>query len=174
MADVSVRPARAGDAAAVADLQVRTWQEAYADALPPAALAALHESDAEARWRDAITAPPSPRHHVLVAVDAGRLAGFVACGPAGDPDLDPDRDAEVVALVVATDHQRRGHGSRMLAAAVDVLRADGTSTAVVWLFDADAATQAFYESAGWGRDGAARELDMGEPVRQVRLHTALG
>jgi hypothetical protein len=26
-------------------------------------------------------------------------------------------------------------------------------------------------SAGWAPDGAARDLDMGEPVRQIRLHT---
>lgn len=173
MADVSVRPARAGDSAAIADLQLRTWQEAYAGLLPPDALTALHDADAEARWRDAVVAPPSPRHHVLVAVDAGRLAGFVACGPATDDDLDPENDAELVALVVASDHQRRGHGSRLLAAAVDTLREDGFATLVIWLFESDAATQAFYESTGWSRDGAARALEMGEPVTQVRMHTAL-
>lgn len=173
MADVSVRPARAADAAAVADLQVRTWKEAYAGILPPTAIEALHDADAEARWRDAITAPPSARHHVLVAVDGGRLAGFVACAPADDADRDPTTDDEVIALAVAPEHQRRGHGSRLLAAAVDTMREDGVTTALAWLFTADAATQAFYESTGWARDGATRALDMGEPVEQVRLHTAL-
>ena len=29
----------------------------------------------------------------------------------------------------------------------------------------------FLESAGWGEDGAERVLDMGRPVRMVRLAT---
>ena len=38
---------------------------------------------------------------------------------------------------------------------------------------ADAVSQAFFESAGWAVDGAARDLDMGARVGQCRMHTDL-
>jgi hypothetical protein len=31
----------------------------------------------------------------------------------------------------------------------------------------------FFEGAGWALDGAVRELDAGDPVKQVRLQTDL-
>jgi L-amino acid N-acyltransferase YncA len=69
---------------------------------------------------------------------------------------------------------RRGHGSRLLAAAVDTWRADGVTTAVAWAWERDAATRGFLTGAGWEPDGAARGLDTGPQVqRQVRLHVSL-
>lgn len=171
MADVSVRRAGEGDVAAVADLQIRTWRTAYSGMLPAPVLAALSVVEAEERWRRAVTEPPTSRHHLLVALEAGRVVGMAAAGPSEDEDRDPARDAEIYALLVEPDLNRRGHGSRLLAAGVEHLRQDGFGTAATWLFDADAGCQAFYESAGWALDGTGRQLDMDEPVHQVRLHT---
>ncbi|GAC1327837.1 MAG: hypothetical protein NVSMB13_14460 [Mycobacteriales bacterium] len=171
MADVSVRPARPDDAAAIAQVQVETWQAAYAPLLPADALAAVQQADAEQAWLAAVTAPPSSRHHVLVALDAGSLVGLVAVAPSGDEDLAAADCAEVGPLLVLPSAGRRGHGSRLLAAAVEAMRADGVTHAATWTFAADGALQAFYESAGWAADGATRALDMGEPVPEVRLHS---
>jgi GNAT superfamily N-acetyltransferase len=173
VADVGVRLARAADAPAVADVQLRTWETVYTPIVPAAVLAAVREIDAEARWRDAITDPPSPRHRVLVATEADRLVGLAAYAPAADDDVDVATTGEITTLLIEPDASRRGHGSRLLAAAVEHLRDDGFTHAVVWLFDADAVARAFYESAGWAADGARRELDMGRLVPEVRLHTDL-
>jgi hypothetical protein len=53
------------------------------------------------------------------------------------------------------------------------MRDGGAAAATTWIFDADGGMEAFYESAGWALDGASRDLDMGQLVHQVRLHTAL-
>ncbi|MEV5825269.1 GNAT family N-acetyltransferase [Spirillospora sp. NPDC052242] len=173
--DVGVRPARRADAAAVADVQVRTWRQAYRDLLPAAALAQVTSPEARdawrERWADAVTAPPSPRHRLLVAVAADLVVGFAAHGPAEEADHDPGTTAELITLLVDPLHGRAGHGSRLLAATVDTLREDGVTTLVTWVFEDDGVTRAFLESAGWAPDGTARALDMGEPVRQIRLHT---
>nr|WP_131762260.1 GNAT family N-acetyltransferase [Actinomadura fibrosa] len=175
MADVGVRPARRADAAAVADIQVRTWRHAYRDLLPAAVLDAVTAPDARETWRErwaeAAAAPPSPRHRLLVAVASDLVVGFAAHGPSEDGDRDPATTAELIALLVDPLHARAGHGSRLLAATVDLLREDGTATLVSWAFEGDEVTRAFLGSAGWAPDGTARTLDMGEPVRQVRLHT---
>ncbi|MFB4311032.1 GNAT family N-acetyltransferase [Actinomadura sp. GTD37] len=175
MADVGVRPARRADAAAVADIQVRAWRHGYRDLLPAGVLDEVTGPAAVETWRDrwaeAAAAPPTPRHRLLVAVASDLVVGFAAHGPAEDGDLDPAAAAELIALLVDPLHTRAGHGSRLLAASVDLLREDGFTTLVSWAFEDDEVTRTFLGSAGWGPDGTARTLDMGEPVRQIRLHT---
>ncbi len=175
MADASVRPPRAQDAAAVAAVQAQAWREAYADLLPEQSLAALEGEPGAERWREAVTAPPTPRHRVLVACAGAEVVGFAAFGPGGDPDLNADVDAEVHALVVRPQDAGAGHGSRLLTATVDHLRGDGFRHAHLWLGVGDDALRAFLTGAGWGADGATRSLDLrgdGDVLaQQVRLHT---
>lgn len=82
--------------------------------------------------------------------------------------------AAVTDLLVEPRWARRGHGSRLLAACVDLWREDGFGTALAWAFDADTAWRAFLGSAGWELDGVTRALDIdGLHVDQVRLHTTV-
>jgi len=172
MADVSVRPARATDAPALAEVQLSTWRAAYGDLLPQAALDALDPASVEAAWRDAVTAPPDARARVLVALEAGRVVGLTTTAPASDDDVDADRWGELGQLVVAADRRRAGHGSRLLAAAAEHLRDDGFRYAVTWVLEADDVATRFLVAAGWDADGASRVLDVaGSPVREIRLQT---
>lgn len=175
MADVGVRPARRADAAAVTEIQVRAWRHGYRDLLPDGVLDQVTGPEAMEAWQDkwaeAAAAPPSPRHRLLVAVASDLVVGFAAHGPAEDADLDAATTAELITLLVDPMHARAGHGSRLLAATADLLREDGFGTLISWVFEDDEVTRTFLGSAGWGPDGTARTLDMGEPVRQIRLHT---
>ena len=177
MADVSVRAATVDDAPAVAAAQAAAWHDTFGASLPPSLLDRLRGSAAVAQWRLAVTDPPSARHRLLVAVDGTEVVGFAALAPAGDPDLDPAGDAEIVALSVEPSHEHAGHGSRLVNAAADFLRSDGFRTAHVWLTETDADLRAFLEGAGWSDDGARRTLDLhgdGETViAQLRLAAVL-
>ena len=178
-ADVSVRPARPDDAAAIARVQTVTWRTAYRDVLPLAVLDQWDESAAAASWRAAVTAAPTPAHGVLVALDGEEVVGFAAYGPAeSSPDEPPAPDGpatEIAPLLVEPRWGRRGHGSRLLAAVSDLARATGAGRLVTWLPETDRVTARFLESAGWDRDGWARTLDTGgDPLREVRWHTLLG
>ncbi|HEY8471397.1 MAG TPA: GNAT family N-acetyltransferase [Natronosporangium sp.] len=177
-----VRPARPGEAAEIARIQVTTWRVAY-QFLPQTGLAGLDEEWIAARWRAAIEAPPSPRHRVLVAFEQSAettLVGFAAAGPADEQALAPGESplgpgvAAITDLLVEPRWGRRGHGSRLLAATVDGWRTDGFTTAVAWTFESDPATSRFLESAGWEPDGARRALDVDDLlVPQQRWHTRL-
>lgn len=170
-----VRAAYPGDVDTVTDVQVRAWQAAYRGIVPAGALAEMTGAEATGvwreRWADAVAAPPSPRHRLLVAVDEGTITGFAAHGPASDPDQDPATSGELLALLVDPDHARQGHGSRLLAATVDHLRDDGVQTALTWVFEADEALRGLLEPAGWAPDGGRRVLDLGESVTMIRLHS---
>jgi GNAT superfamily N-acetyltransferase len=169
VADVSVRPARPADAELIARVQLLTWEAAYATLLPPSALS-LPLDQVAAVWLNSIENPPSGRHRVLVALDNGELVGFLASEPTSDEDLSADV-SEISAFLVEPRWGRRGHASRLLAAAVEHWRGDGSSVAVHWAFEADTVLTAFLESAGWGFDGLGRGLDTGaRVVPQRRLH----
>lgn len=178
MADLSVRPARPEDVAEIARLQIDTWRTAYRAVLPAAVLEGLSPAAAEAAWAQAVSAPPSARHHVLVAFEQSWHVGFTAVAPAEDlepGDPEPETTAVIGPLLVEPRWGRRGHGSRLLAAAVDHARADGMTRAVAWIPENDTASREFFSSAGWAPDGLARALDTGAgEVREIRLHTALG
>jgi ribosomal protein S18 acetylase RimI-like enzyme len=176
MADRSVRLAWADDAPAIAGVQARAFRQSYADLLPDAVLADIDADTFAQAWKQAIAKPPSARHRVLVALERNTVVGFAATAPSDDPDAEPS-DGEVVALHVDPDATGVGHGSRLISAVADTLRADGFAHARVWVIAGDDAIRRFLEPAGWAADGAHRQLDLtGDAtttLRQVRLQTDL-
>jgi L-amino acid N-acyltransferase YncA len=174
MADVSVRPALEQDATEVGRIQVETWQTAYKDILPKPVLDLLRVEDAAASWRAAITSSPSPKHHVLVALEQQWTVGFAALSPATseEPDLHhPERTVAIAPLLVEPRWGRRGHGSRLLAAAIEHARNDEMTHAIAWIPEKDSASNDFLTSAGWLPDGLVRALDTGAgEFREIRLH----
>ncbi len=178
-----VRTAGPGEADEIARIQLATWRTAYRRLLPRHVLDGLDEDWLAQRWQNAIEAPPSDRHRVLVAVEqagSSYLVGFTATGPADEAALAPGEGAlgpdvaAVTELLVEPRWGRRGHGSRLLAASVDLWRGDGFTTAVAWAYEDDAATRKFLTGAGWAPDGARRALDVDDLlVPQLRLHVSV-
>lgn len=176
---VGVRLARTSDVDDIASVQIASWRERFADVLPSHVLAALVVADLAAVWSHAVLHPPTPRHRVLVAVEADRAVGYATAGPADDPDAGA-ATWEMGGLDVAPAAQRRGHGSRLLAAVADHARQLGADEIVVWGAIADEARRSFLSSAGWAPDGAYRDLLVAVAadgtdvvLREARMVTAL-
>ena len=90
----------------------------------------------------------------------------------------PFKKDAIVELTVDPDHTREGHGSRLVQASAETLKADRFTHSVIWLASTDDTRRAFLTGAGWDADGAHRELDLhgdgSVRVKQIRLHTDLG
>ena len=176
-ADVSVRVAWADDAPAIARCQVDAWREAYADVLPQELLDSLDADEFASKWAASMDKPGDARNRVLVALERATVRGFAVTAPASDPDADPIADGEIVEFIVNPDGRGQGHGSRLLQACTDTLRADKFIRATWWIASTNDQLRSFVESTGWAADGAHRELDLdgsgATTVKQVRLHTAL-
>jgi GNAT superfamily N-acetyltransferase len=185
MATGFVRPAHPVDAGEIARVQLATWRTAYRRLVPAQVFDRIDEAFLAESWREAIEAPPSPRHRVLVAVEQAErsyLVGFTASGPVDEQALAPEEPVEahgdtvaaVTDLLVEPRWGRRGHGSRLLAACVDLWREDGFTSALAWAYEQDKATRTFLTNAGWQPDGAGRALDVDDMlVPQLRLHVTL-
>ena len=97
---------------------------------------------------------------MLVACDGPTVVG--SCRWHRSP-LPEDRPFDapggvILTLEVEPSQQRGGHGSRLLAAAVDTLREDGADQVHTWVLDGDSARAQFLASSGLGPDDVAREL----------------
>ena len=179
-----VRPARPSDAAEIARIQLTTWRTAYRRMFPAHVLASLDEGYLARGWTEAIESSPSARHRVLVAVEQGEsessTVGFAAAGPADEQALAPEEPplgddvAAITDILVEPRWGRRGHGSRLLAATVDLWKEDGFKSAVAWTYEADVAMRKFFTTTGWEPDGVGRALDVDDMlVPQLRLHVSL-
>jgi GNAT superfamily N-acetyltransferase len=176
MAEAGVRTADAQDIELIARIQIDTWRAAYTQLLSEEVLAGL---DAEAMtdvWRETVEQGEAT---VYVATEGPWTVGFCAAGPAPDTEIadaqgNPPEDAAAVGLIatllVEPRWGRRGHGGRLLATAAEALRKAGATRGIVWVPEHDDVSVAFYERAGWERDGMVRTLDAGgRPLREVRL-----
>ncbi|GAB4084983.1 hypothetical protein GCM10028784_16130 [Myceligenerans cantabricum] len=150
LADVSVRPAVPGDETAVTAVQLGAWRATHDATLGDGVMDRLDTGVMQERWKAAIETAPGPGFAVLVALDGPDLVGFAAVAP-----------GQVLSLEVEPDHRRAGHGSRLLAAAVDRLRTDGAQEVTAWVLEGDTAREQFLADCGLGPDGTERTLATG-------------
>lgn len=172
LADASVRTARVTDAPAVGLVQALVWQEAFAGVLPAEALEQFEGPAFAAAWRRSLEDPPSPVHRLLVACAGAQVVGFAAIAPTAESGV-----GELLVLGVHPDARRAGHGSRLLNAAADTLRAHDRTELHAWVPAADEPTRAFLSASGLGPDGAWRDRVVdpeGATLREVRLVGSLG
>jgi ribosomal protein S18 acetylase RimI-like enzyme len=142
MSEITIRPARPGNARGIARLDVETWRATYAGMLSTTYLVGLSEGRREAGWRSVILREP---RDVCVAVDAtGTILGFGSCGPNRS---DRFFAGEVFTLYVAPDWQNQGIGRRLLVALFRRLVAAGRHSAILWVLR-DNPSRFFYERLG--------------------------
>lgn len=155
---MTVRRARADDAAAIARVHVDSWRSTYAGLLPEDMLVRLSSAEHEARWWRHVLGRFRRRHYVYVAEDreAG-IVGFVSGGRSRDREL--DYAAEVYALYVLDEFQGVGIGRALFLRLVDRLHRECGPGLSVWVLSANP-SRYFYEALG-GRRIAKRYERMG-------------
>ena len=173
-----VRPARESDLPLIGRVHAATMlasmEAGHAGAhggagLPDGVRAMIAAPVVAAGWEEPVIAPPSPRHHVLVATRGDLVVGLLGLAPTQGLD-DSGRPVagaeavEVTAIGVAPEHQRLGHGSRLMAAAVDLARKDGASAVSVWAVRGDESMSRLLTAVGMAPTGMRRELPIGDGI----------
>ena len=137
---MTVRPARPGDAAAIAAVHVSAWRSAYAGLLPDRYLSGLSETRHAAQQLTAILSG----HAVFVAEAEGRVVGYCSVGRARRSGI---ADGEVETLYVADDWRERGFGRALLCAGAGRLLGIGCGSLFLWVLEGNPARW-FYERMG--------------------------
>lgn len=170
--DVVIRAARVDEARRIAEVHVRAWQWAYRDLLPATLLERLSVERRAAYWQAWLT-DADPRRQLWLAIRRERVVGFVAAGPARDPDADATT-GEIYALYLEPEVAGTGVGRSLCDHAVEGLRHDGFRGATLWVLATNSRARRFYEQGGWGADGAARTEDQaGVALHEVRYRRPL-
>lgn len=168
MTQSRVREAVLGDAAAIAALQVRSWQRAYRGLVPDEFLDGLADDSWLERWRNSLGRPPRQGVHQIVATVDGTAVTIGGAGPA----LEPTHELTGQLYVLYTDpaHWGAGHGSAVLERIHRRLAADGHERAQLWVAAGNDRSIGFYEHHGWSRDGTTqREEVAGATFDEVRM-----
>lgn len=152
---VELREARPGDELLVAEVHVRSWQEAYVGLMPAEFLAELDPRERAGRYTFESDEGPT----TVLAVDRDRdgqeeLLGFASFGRSRDEDL-PDH-GEIAALYVDPTRHRGGVGRLLMAEARRRLAAQGYEDALLWVLRGNDRARGFYEREGWRPDGTSR------------------
>jgi GNAT superfamily N-acetyltransferase len=172
---VIIRVAVPGDAAAIAEIHVRSWQVAYQGLLAHGFLQSLDPTERAERWRESITHQSPPADVTVVLADQDRLIGFTrVCPTRDDDDERTDRVGEVVSIYLRPDTWGQGLGRRLMAQALDMLRRAGNTSATLWVLNGNNRAIRFYEANGWSADGTSKQAIIGEvAVREIRYRIAL-
>lgn len=154
---------RPADTAALADVHVTGWREAYGALLPPRFF------DAEARAHRLRTWELITRWHperlaqrVRIGRDAqGTAIGFALVGPTGDDP--PVRALEVQALYVLSPWYGTGTGAALLEPLI------GSAPAGLWVAERNPRARRFYEKMGFRADGARKTDPALEDLAEIRM-----
>lgn len=159
-ADVRVRAARAADAAAMAAVDVRCWQETYRGVMRDAVLDDPALPAARERfWTAALTDERHRGNRIAVAEVGGDVVGIAMSGPPLDDDATWSRQLDVLYLLAA--HHGSGGGRALLEAVVEP-----GEPAAMWVADPNPRAQAFYRRHGFAPDGTTK---VEHDVRHLRM-----
>lgn len=157
-----VRPVTTDDALALAQLKVLCWQADYAGLLPAQSLAGLDAAAEAPHWRSWLQDETSGLVASLVEAPDGRLLGYGLAGPMrlGDrPGKEINAEAELYALHIHPDWQRKGLGRALLAHLVSDLIAREYGTMGLWMIGGNHKAGAFL---------AALKAEEGEKRVEIR------
>lgn len=163
-----VRPARAADLPAVAQVFRACFTDSYAGVVPSSVRRAMTPQRALNLWEAAL----ADAGNTLVADDDA--AGVVGVTRVGGPG--PEGTGEVASLYVAPAAQGQGIGQALMTAALERLRELGAHRAQLWVFATNPGAQRLYQKLGYRADGRTRvepaygvvELGMSLDLAEVR------
>jgi ribosomal protein S18 acetylase RimI-like enzyme len=169
-----IRAAVVGDAAQIAGVHVRSWQDAYRGLMPQEFLDGLDPAQRAEMWVRITSRVDGTRSGVLVAEDETAVRGFVAFGPTRDGGEDPGLVGEISSIYLAREAWGTGCGRGLMAKALARLAEAGYQQATLWVVDSNARARRFYEAAGFQLDGAEKldERD-GFPLVELRYRRPL-
>jgi ribosomal protein S18 acetylase RimI-like enzyme len=145
--DLVLREASIADLRPLAELHVRTFNETHVGPFGSGPTYATREW----QWREKLSEIDATHFVLVLETPAKQLVGFIWCHPTND---NPKWTSRLNKIYLLRDYQRRGLGTRMVAAAVDRLLQLGlTSMALFTEADNEPACN-FYD-----RLGGERQLD---------------
>ncbi len=159
-ARVSVRDAALADAAALADVYVASWRQAYTGIVPYAELERALRRRGLAWWQRTIRA----RDEIIVLDVAAVAVGYAMIGPSRDHG--PEQ-GEIYEIYLDPVHQGLGLGELLFEAARNRLDGHGQRGLVVWVLAGNEMAREFYHRRGGKLARSVVDRSTGAPLGKV-------
>lgn len=158
---VSIRHAKAADAAALSRVFDEAWHEAYRGIIPGLALEKMLARRGPRWWRSTLS-----RGRPLVVLDIGQgVAGYVSYGRCRDRSL--PAEGEIDEFYLLPEYQGIGLGRRLFQAVRNDLRDRDMPRTAVWALAANDRACGFYERLGGRRIAKVEERIGGAPLAKI-------
>lgn len=135
----------------------QTWREAYDDLLPPE----FQETMTLEKCRFFSQKYPE---NTFIAMDGKKVVGFISYGNFRDETI---QGGEIIALYVLKDYYGKGVSKQLMHAAFAAL--DHFSEIFLWVLKDNKRAIAFYQKMVFSFDGQEKILDLGKPVKELRM-----
>ncbi|RXX19123.1 GNAT family N-acetyltransferase [Streptococcus parasanguinis] len=135
----------------------QTWREAYDDLLPEE----FQETMTLEKCRFLSQKYPE---NTLIAMDGKKVVGFISYGNFCDEVI---QAGEIIALYVLKDYYGKGVSEQLMHAAFVAL--DHVSEIYLWVLKDNKRAIAFYQKMGFSFDGQEKILELGTPVKELRM-----
>jgi ribosomal protein S18 acetylase RimI-like enzyme len=157
VSEIVVRAATPADAADMARVHVRAWQQTYRGQMTDEVLDAPDFVERRERFWTRVLTDAELGLQAAVAEHEGEIVGIALAGPA-QGEATP-HDWQLYNLYVLAEHHGSGAGQRL----IDAVLEDRAS--VLWVADPNPRAQAFYRRNGFRPDGATQ----GDAPREIRM-----
>ncbi len=129
----------------IAQVHVSSWRATYQGIVADQTLSRLNIETRAQQWLTRLT-EPEPRTCTFVAIDeTSQLIGFASGGPMRSTEL--NADAELYAIYVYSESQRKGIGRALLSQVALWLEHEGFKSMAVWVLALNPSRR-FYEALG--------------------------
>ena len=143
--EVTIRRARASDAASVAGVRLDSWRASYRGLVPDSYLDSLKPEQSVKLWEQVLGAS-SDAACTFVAEAGGEIIGFASGMTLADGKF--GCDAELSAICVLPDEQRRGLGKKLLANVAATLISAGATGLMAWVLAKNEGAREFFKALG--------------------------
>jgi ribosomal protein S18 acetylase RimI-like enzyme len=164
---MKTRRADLEDVDRIAEIHVRSWQEAYKDSLPADFLASLDPSKRAEMWRGCVENNGSL---FVVENEQSKILGFLNYGESRDEDL--DTATELTAIYLDPQYYGSGIGTSFWKEIEDEI---DNEFVFLWVLATNKLGISFYEKNGFVPDGTKKSFKIGgqefEELRYIKnLH----
>jgi ribosomal protein S18 acetylase RimI-like enzyme len=144
--NIYYRSATIEDAAALANIEIKSMQSAYREFMPAAHLEKMDVIDLTQRWKGFLQSAPDDR--VVVAVHEETVIGFVRAGKTREETV-----GFIFDLFLLPEYWGAGIGKALMGKAMEIFRDFNFTSAKLYAYCDNVRAIRFYEGLGWALNG---------------------
>ena len=151
--NIYYRSATIEDAAALANVEIKSIQHAYQEFMPAAYLKKIDVPNKPERWRNGLQSTSDDR--VVVAVHDETVIGFVRAGKSKEENV-----GFITYLFILPEYWGAGIGKALMGKAMDIFRDFKFNAAQLYVYCDNVRARRFYERLDWTLNGQTYTQDI--------------